>query len=278
MIRIGRQIVRPAFVGCLVLLLTVSRAAAQPSSYAVGAQDVITISVFSQPDLSGKFSVDADGVFTFPLIGRVKAGGLTLREVEAELRGMLAQGYLKNPQVTVSVDQYRSQRVFVIGEVRNAGPYPLSGEMTLIEALARAGSTTDRAGAVVLVVRGPAGTNAPRLPDEASVTEALRVDLKELQGGALSQNVRLRDGDTIFVPRAESVFLFGQVKTPGGYPIQGEMTVLQALSLAGGITDRGTTNRIRIIRIVGGKKQEIKVKLDDPVHPGDTLIVSERFF
>ena len=110
MIRIGRQIVRPAFVGCLVLLLTVSRAAAQPSSYAVGAQDVITISVFSQPDLSGKFSVDADGVFTFPLIGRVKAGGLTLREVEAELRGMLAQGYLKNPQVTVSVDQYRSQR------------------------------------------------------------------------------------------------------------------------------------------------------------------------
>src|SRR5439155_20861689 len=106
----------------------------------------------------------------------------------------------------------------------------------------------------------------------------LHVDLNVLQRGALSRNVLLRDGDTVFVPRAEMVFVFGQVKNPGGYPIQSDMTVLQALSLAGGTTDRGTASRVRVVRIVGDKRQEIKVKLDDLVHAGDTIIVPERFF
>ena len=114
---------------------------------------------------------------------------------------------------------------------------------------------------------------------DTGANESQRVNLRELQSGALSQNVALRDGDTIFVPRAESIYVFGQVKNPGAYALQStETTVLQALSLAGGVTDRGAANRIKIVRVVKGEKVEIKVKLTDPVLPGDTLIVPEKFF
>jgi polysaccharide biosynthesis/export protein len=250
--------------------------------YIIGPQDVLTVTVWDSPDLSGKFSVETDGSFTFPLIGRVKAGGLTLRQFEAELKKKLADGYFKNPQVSVAVESYRSQRIFIVGEVRNPGTYPLTGDMTLIEAIARAGSTTPSASLEAIVVRAPAGKQAdgPTLPGQKEdAAEARRVNLRDLQSGALSQNIALRDGDTIFVPRAESIYVFGQVKSPGAYALQSpDTTVLQALALAGGVTDRGATNRIKIVRVVNGEKQELKVKLGDRVLPGDTIIVPEKFF
>ena len=136
--------------------------------YLIGAQDVLTVTVWDSPDLSGKFTVETDGSFTFPLIGRVKAGGLTLRQFEAELKKKLADGYFKNPQVSVAVETYRSQRIFIVGEVRNPGTYQLTGDMTLIEAIARAGSTTPGAAPEALVVRAPAGKQAdgPILPGQ----------------------------------------------------------------------------------------------------------------
>lgn len=250
--------------------------------YIIGPLDVLSITVWESPDLSGKFSVEADGSFTFPLIGRVKAGGLTLRQFEGELKAKLADGYFKNPQVSVAVETYRSQRIFIVGEVRNPGTYPLTGDMTLIEAIARAGSTTPNASLEAIVVRAVAGRAAegPTLPDQKNAAaETRRVNLRDLQSGALSENLALRDGDTIFVPRAESIYVFGQVKNPGAYALQTpDTTVLQALSLAGGVTDRGATNRIRIVRVVKGAKQELKVRLGDRVQPGDTIIVPERFF
>jgi len=107
----------------------------------------------------------------------------------------------------------------------------------------------------------------------------VRVSLRDLENGVFSQNAVLRDGDTIFVLRAETVYVFGQVKAPNAYPLQQRnTTVLQALSLAGGVSDRGSTSRIVIIRIVNGEKKEIKVKLTDRVQPGDTIVVRERFF
>ena len=133
----------------------------------IGAQDVLTIQVFDQADLGGKYTVEADGTFSFPLIGRVKAGGLTLRAFEGELKTQLADGYFKNPQVTVAVEQYRSQRVFVMGEVRAPGPVSLTGGMTLIEALSRAGSTQPTASGEVAVVRAPQGAKGPVLPEPA---------------------------------------------------------------------------------------------------------------
>ncbi len=253
----------------------------QQTDYVVGPQDVLAITVWDQPDLNNKFTVEADGSFTFPMIGRVQAGGLTLRQVEAELRKRLADGYFKNPQLTVAVDTYRSQRVFIIGEVRTPGTYVLTGNMSLVEALSRAGSTTAAASHEAVIVRareGKAG-DGPTLPDQAEAGEVVRVQLKDLQSGDLSNNIPLRDGDTIVVPRAEMVYVFGQVKNPGAYPLQAqETTVMQALALAGGVTDRGSTGRIKISRLVDGEKKELKVKLSDLVLPGDTIIVPERFF
>jgi polysaccharide export outer membrane protein len=152
--------------------------------------------------------------------------------------------------------------------------------MTLIEVLARAGSTTEHAAGEALIVRSTDGgqTTGPVLPDQKSGVDVTRVDIKALQSGRLSENATLRDGDTIFVPRAELVYVFGQVHSPGAYTLQRDVTVLQALSLAGGVTDRGATGRIRIARIVDGKRTEVRVKLEDMVLAGDTIIVPERFF
>jgi polysaccharide export outer membrane protein len=260
-----------------VVLLAASPAAAQ-TDYTIGAQDVLTITVYDQADLSGKFTVDADGTLTFPLIGRVKAGGLTLRGLEEDLRKKLADGYLRNPQVSVSMEQYRSQRIFVMGEVRAPGAYQLAGDMTIIEAIARAGSTTPQAADEVMIVRPKEGkTDGPVLATDDN-SEVIRVNLREIQEGALSKNVQLLDGDTLVVQKARSVYVFGQVRAPGAYPVDKDTTVLQALSLAGGVTDRGSTGRIKVVRTVDGKKKEIKVKLTDIVEPGDTVIVAERFF
>jgi polysaccharide export outer membrane protein len=262
-----------------LVLVAAAGPGAQVNNYVVGPQDVLAITLFDQQDLSGKYTVEADGTFTFPLIGRVTAGGLTLRDVEAALRTRLSDGYFKNPQVSVAVEQYRSQRIFVMGEVRTPGPYPLVGDMTLIEALARAGSTTEHAAGEALIVRPASAARAggPALPEQEGA-DVVRVDIKALQSGRLSENAALRDGDTIFVPRAEQVFVFGHVQSPGAYTVQRGTTVLQALALAGGVTDRGAANRIRIARVVEGKKIELRVKLEDLVLPGDTIIVPERYF
>lgn len=269
-----------AIIGMALLVGLGVTGRAQVNNYIVGPQDVLAIVLFDQQELSGKYTVEADGTFTFPLIGRVTAGGLTLRQVEEALRTKLSDGFFRNPQVSVAVEQYRSQRVFVMGEVRSPGPYPLVGDMTLIELLARAGSTTEHAAGEALIVRSseasrPAG---PLLPEQKNGAEVIHVDIKALQSGRLSSNAALRDGDTVFVPRAELVYVFGQVNRPGSYALQRDTTVLQALSLAGGVTDRGTTGRIRIVRMVDGKKTEVRVKLEDVVRPDDTIIVPERYF
>lgn len=267
----------------LLVALVPSLAGAQSAGdYVIGPQDVLTIAVFDQADLGGKYAVELDGSFTFPLIGRVQAGGMTIRDFEVELKKKLADGFFRNPQVTVAIEQYRSQRVFVTGEVRNPGTYALTGDMTLIEALARAGSTTQFASDEVVVVRGGKGAAEPAAVGtdvEETGRETLRFNLKDLQTGAAnSLNIDVRDGDTVYVAKAELVYVFGQVKTPGSYPIKSDTTVLQALSLAGGVTPQGAMNRTRIVRFVDGEKKEVRVELSDRVQPGDTVMVPERFF
>jgi polysaccharide biosynthesis/export protein len=265
-------------VFCVSTIGTVASQSA-PTNYVVGPQDVLTITVFDQEDLSGKYPIDADGSFTFPLIGRVQAGGLTLRQLEAQLKKQLKdEAIFKDPQLAVAVESYNSQKIHIVGEVRNPATYPLTGDMSLIEAIARAGSTLPSASGEALIVRAKAGTQStgPVMPNDD--TEVTTVDLKSLQSGALSQNMALRDGDTIFVPRSESIYVFGQVKNPGAYTVQKNTTVLQALSLAGGVNERGATGRIKIVRIEKGKTIEVRVKLTDIVRPGDTIMVPERFF
>jgi polysaccharide biosynthesis/export protein len=131
-----------------------------------------------------------------------------------------------------------------------------------------------------MVIRGGRGAGPSAAPTQDPTSKALvTVSLKALQSGAaIAQNVLLQDGDTVYVSRAEPVFVYGQVKNPGSYPIRAETTVLQALSLAGGATAIGATNRIRIIRVVNGERKEYRATLTDFVQPGDTVMVPERFF
>jgi polysaccharide export outer membrane protein len=258
--------------------------AQEPSLYVVGPNDTLAITVYEQPQLSGKFMVQPDGTFAFPLLGRVKVGGLSVQAIENDMRERLARGYLKNPQVSVTVDQYRSQQIFIIGEVKQPGSLQFTGTMTMVEALARVGSITETAGPEALIVRQAPGAQPPdpaalkRVQEGKDDGNVLRVNLQTLQTGALSENITLRAGDTIFIPRAESVFISGHVGNPGAYGVRKGMTVRQALALAGGVTDRGSTRRIQIVRTVDGKERTIDADLQQVVQPGDTIVVRERFF
>jgi polysaccharide export outer membrane protein len=257
-------------------------ATADARLYTVGPNDVLVLTVYNQPQLSGKFTVEADGSVSVPLLGRVAAGGMSVRAIEDKVRErLLAAGYLNDPKVTVVVDQYRSQQIFVMGEVKQPGSLQFTGSMTLIEALARAGSTTERAGMEVMVVRSPSGSGsgAPAPGPNATDANTIRVNLQGLQSGALSQNVPLQPGDTIFVPRAETVFVSGEVRNPGEYVIRTSgMTVRQALALAGGLTERGSSRRVQIVRLVNGKEMTINVTMQEALKAGDTIVVHERFF
>lgn len=266
------------FAAAIVLFMA-APANTQPSEYVIGAQDSLTVTVLNQADLGAAYDVEADGTLMFPLVGRVTAGGLTIREFEAELTRLLADGFFKKPQVSVVVEAYRSKRVFVVGEVRSPGTYPLTAGMMLIEALATSGSTTAAASNEVLIVRAHDDTaDGPTLPGQREDATVLSVDVEGLQSGEGARNLELYDGDTIFVPRADTVYIFGEVGAPGEYPIREKTTVLQALALAGGVTDFGATNRIRVIRVVDDEQREIRLKLNDIVRAGDSLVVPERFF
>jgi polysaccharide export outer membrane protein len=234
------------------------------------------VTVYNEPQLTGKFRVEKDGEFSYPFLGRVRAGGRTLAELADVLKVRLADGYLRHPQVTVDVDQFRSQNVFVMGEVRSPGKYVLSGPVTLLDALASAGSTTPLAGSEVLIVHPKEQiSGSPTLPDQRDA-EVVTVNLREIEDGRLSRNVTVRDGDTIFVTKAERFFVVGLVRNAGSYVLERNMTVLQALSTAGGVIERGSSRRLRIVRIVGDKRQEFDAKPTDIVQPGDTIVVRQR--
>lgn len=255
--------------------------AAQTDEYQVGPGDLLEVSVFGQPDLSGRFPVAQDGFLEFPLVGRLAVAGRLPREVQADLTKRLADGYLKAPQVSVSVAEFRSRRVFVTGEVARPGPIALTGSLSLLEALAAAGSVAPTAGTEVVLVRrdqasGPA--QGPLLPDQSGAAATERFALADLQAGRLTKNPALKEGDTIFVPKAEQIYVLGQVLTPGAHTYRPDLTVFQAIALAGGMTPMASSGRIRIIRMIDGEKKDVKVKLDDPVKPGDTVMVPSRWF
>ncbi|GMV21743.1 MAG: hypothetical protein AMXMBFR57_16920 [Acidimicrobiia bacterium] len=274
-----RSVVRLLLAG-LVLVLAAGRVEARQSvaDYVIGPLDVLSINVHEDDALKGRYTVEADGTFSFPLIGRIKAGGLTIRDFEAALKARLKDGFFVDPQVTVGIEEYRSQRVFVTGEVRTPGILPLTGGMTLVEALARAGGVNAASAAGdVAIVRAKRPDGPPAGGEDGE--EPIRISLRDLEAGRESTNVSLKDGDTIYVLRAESLYVFGEVKNPGAVSVQPGMTVLQALALVGGATIDAALNRIRIVRMENGERKELKrVKLTDLVKAGDTIIVPERYF
>lgn len=269
-----------AGLGLLILCVLAAGPAWARQSYLVGLGDVLKLAVWAQPELSGEFTVDASGTITVPLIGPVKATGLPLEVIERDIRVRLADGYVVNPQVSLSVTQFKSQRVFVIGEVKMPGVVPLTGTLTLVEALTRVGSLTEMAGGDLVVIRPPEGrpVNGPVLPAEPGARELLRVDVQLLQAKGPTSNIVLQDGDTVVVPRAEVVYVIGQVNTPGAFTYERDMSILQVISKANGVNNVGTTKRLKILRIVNGKRTELKASLGDKLQPGDTVVVASRWF
>jgi polysaccharide biosynthesis/export protein len=268
----------------------------EAADYEIGPGDTVAIVVLGQPDMSADFRVDSEGLITFPVLGKVKASGLTAAEMERKLTTLLADGYLKRPQVSILVREYGSQKVFVTGEVQKPGPYPLKADRSLLALLSDVGGVGPNAGHEVVVIRPPAGGSVPGsptgatdspapseggsngLPFDVPGAEVFHISLQELQSGNPERNILLQAGDTIYFPKAAQVYVTGSVAHPGPYRYQEGMSVLQVLTLAGGVTERGSSGRVKIVRIVAGKKQEMKVKLTDLVGPEDTLVVPERFF
>ncbi|OFW26938.1 MAG: hypothetical protein A3H97_22075 [Acidobacteria bacterium RIFCSPLOWO2_02_FULL_65_29] len=239
-----------------------------PPSYRIGPQDTLLITVVDEAELTGKFSVDADGMVSYPYLNRVRAAGMTATELQNYLVTQLKAGYLRNPQVRVDVDTFRSQSVMIVGEVRQAGRIPMTGPtMTLLEALVLAGSPTAKASNEIIVRhRGVDGKD----PEE------IRVNRRDLELG--KSDVVLRDGDLINVPTAASFFVDGMVRNPGTYTLEPGTTVQQAIALAGGLTDRGSNRGITATRLVNGKTTEVPLRLDDKVQANDVIRIRQRFF
>jgi polysaccharide biosynthesis/export protein len=249
--------------------------AARSSDYLVGSQDVIRITIYGEPQLSGPIRIDTDGAFPFQYIGRVKAEGLTTSQIEANLIKALADGYLRNPQVSVEVLEYHSQSVFVTGEVRVPNKYSVQGDSSLMDVLTLAGSVLPTAGSYVLITHAEPGVGTAAGPAETvSATADLRVSLRDLQTGK-AQSITVQDGDTIYVPKAERIFVLGAVRNSGAITYEEGMTILQAVSLAGGINEKGA-NRFAIRRVIKGQMKEFGAKAEDLVQPGDYVVVRNR--
>jgi len=247
---------------------------AQPTDYLVGPQDVLKIIVFGEPTLGGSVRVDSDGTVPFQYLQRVKAADLTILQIAESIRKGLADGYVRNPQVSVEVEQYHSQNVYVLGEVKAAGKYPVSGNATLLDVLTQAGSTTPTAGHWVLINHArPGGATGPVTIDDKGAAD-LRINMKDIQSGK-AQNIMIQDNDTIFVPKAEMIYVNGNVRAPGAFPFDEGLTVYQAVALAGGPTEKGSS-RVSVKRMIGGKLKDIDVKQTDPLKPNDQVFVKAR--
>ena len=231
--------------------------------YRIGREDLIEITVFEASELNRTLRVSANGEITLPLVGTVRAEGLAPRTLESVLEELLRRTYLKDPHVGVFVREMQSHPVSVFGAVRKPGVYQLRGEKTVIEVLALAEGLADDAGDTVLVERG-AG------PDSAPLGETVQVSLKSLLTSADSgANVRVRPGDIVKVTRAGIVYVVGEVRKPGGFLLRTNenISVLQALALAEGLTRTSAKNQARIIRT----NPETGARMELPIRLGDIL-------
>lgn len=287
---------RPSGLFLLLALAARPATALAADDYEIGPGDVLRIAVLGQAAMSGDFAVDSEGMLAFPVLGKIKASEHSAKELERKLTTLLGDGYLKRPQVSVAVQEYKSQRVFVTGEVGRPGAYALRSDRSLLAFLSDLGPLSPNAGHEVLVIRPPLGAGSgpvPLAPEGGSSeagpltagvpldipdAEVFRVSLQELQSGNPERNILLQPGDTVYVPRAAQIYITGAVARPGPYRYQEGTPLMQALIAAGGVTERGSSKRVKVLRIVGGKRVEVKLKPEDHVQPEDTIVVPERFF
>jgi len=237
----------------------------------LGPGDSIRITVFDNPDLTTETRISARGFIRFPLLGNVKLAGLTPTGAGERLASLLKEGnFILEPQVSLSVIQVRSRQISVLGQVARPGRYALDETVTtLTDMLALAGGINPTGDDVVTVVRVRDG-----------VSERLEVDVPKMyRTGDMSANIEVENGDTVFVRRAPMFYIYGEVQRAGTYRLENEMTVMQALSLGGGVTVRGTERGIKVARRDNdGALTKREVQLADLVKPDDIIHVQESLF
>ena len=262
-----------------VLLLSVGLQ--QPSfaqDVTLGPGDIVRVSVYGQKDLDTVAQVSSDGSITFPLLGSVTVAGLTPRDAERRIANELSsRSLVREPQVTIFVERSlaaESESVTILGNVTRPGRYsiqtmPGAGSENVAGIIAMAGGLDDEAADYMLLTRTVANEQS-----------TLRVDLRQLlEQGDLNQNFVVRNGDIAFVPRMDEFFVYGEVRKAGVYRLRESMTVIQALSAAGGLTERGSEKGITVTRkSADGSNRSIKVDMNDELQPNDVLIVKEGLF
>lgn len=238
---------------------------------AVGPGDTLLITVVGQSNLETRVTVDADGAIAAPLLGTIRVGGQTPSAIGRQIeRGLRGKGLLNDPQVSIEVITVRSRVVSVLGQVARPGRYAIDNNLSLLEVVAMAGGALpDAADTAVLMRRGDGGQQ--------------RIDMfvgNRQSPTRVVQDTELQPGDVVFLPQAPRFYIYGEVRGPGAYPVEQGLTVMRALSLAGGLTERASESRIDLNRtdVVTGDIARQRVKLGDKVQPGDVLHVDERLF
>ena len=255
-------------ISILILFTPVAHSAKQ--DYLLGPGDVIRISVYDHPDLAAEARVSERGTIQFPLLGEVQVRGRTANEAADQLtKLMIDGGFVKQPQVSVMVAQFRSQQISVLGYVARPGKFPVEQASNVGDMIALAGGTLPSAADIAILTHAQ---------DNGVSRQTL--NLTALFGNAdASQNPEVSNGDVIYVPRESRFYISGEVQHAGTYRIEGNMTVRQALAVAGGLTMRGTDNRLKINRRDDkGVVKSIRVKLDDLVQADDVINISESLF
>ncbi len=244
--------------------------AASAAETPLGPGDVVKLSVYGNPDLALETRISEAGTITFPLVGQVEIGGLSVAAAEKKIGNMLERGgYLKKAQVNMIVTTLQSQQVAVLGHVNRPGRYPVEGKRSVLDLLAMAGGMSAEGGDSISLVRNGKG----------NVTRETIDIVQMVRSGQLDQNIDVAGGDVIYVERAPRFYIVGEVQRPGAFKVERSMTVLQALSAGGGLTARGTDRGIRITRRdANGKPTTIDARHDDIVQVDDVITVKESWF
>jgi polysaccharide export outer membrane protein len=282
---LGLQVVMLLNLGWFWPAAGAAPGAAPKDEYRLGPEDEIEIRVWNHDDLTRRVRVGLNGAISYPFIGEVRAQGLTLLELQKDLESKLGPRFIVDPHVSINVLEYKSQKFFVVGNVQKPGTYPLTKPIKVVEAISLAGgvlsgtASKSASGGVAVIVRAQPGekSDQPRMPEQSSERQKVVVSLTAALAGDPAHNLEIKAGDTIYVPQLV-YYVTGEVKSPGRFPYEENMTVLMAVTTAGGFTDKASRRSIKTIREQGGHKEEIKVKMDDLIRPGDTIVVPESWF
>lgn len=236
----------------------------------LGPGDEIKYEVYGQPEMNSTLHIADDGTISIPLAGLIAVQGLSPAQAAERAEHALRDGYLVNPHVDIAVVQSRGQKISVLGEVGTPGRYPVDSRSTLFDVLAQAGGLTQTGADDVFILR----------PMSDGSVNRLRVNVRNLnqaQNGVPIQT--LLPGDSVYVPRADLFYIYGEVTAPNKYRIETGMTVIQAIAIAGGATARGSSKRVEIKRrAADGNYTTFSAKATDLIKPDDVLRVKESLF